>query len=120
MQIKAQLAALQDQLAEARSTSQANPEAVGRVVKQSTEADRLKRDLDLQQRLYDNYKRYLQGTDVENLTADVTIRILEPAYIDPERQYNWTFIALAVLVVLGGLAVEFYNLRPPLGDPEPV
>ena len=89
------------------------------MVKQSTEADRLKRDLDLAQRLYDGYKRYLRGTAVEELTADVTIRVLEPTYIAPERQYNWNFVALAVLVVLGGLAIEFYNLRPPVGNPEP-
>lgn len=119
MRLEAELAAIGQQLAEARSTSEGDPFAVGRVVRQSTQAERLKRDRDIALSLYLGYKRYLEGTAVEDLASDASIRLLEPAYIDPERQYNWTFVAIGAVILLGALALEFYTLRTPLGDPVP-
>lgn len=113
-EVLAEIASLQEQLREARSVSPTDQNSVGRVVRQSTEADRLRRDLDLAQSLYDNYKRYLQGTSVEDLTSTANMRILEPAFIDPARQYNWVFFGIGALFLLLGLAIEFYNLRPPV------
>lgn len=110
----AEMEALQRQLTEARSVSPQQQSSVGQVVQQSTQADRLRRDLDLAQGLYDNYKRYLQGTSVENLTSTANIRILEPAYIDSQRQYNWLALIGAILVLLLGLTIEVYLIRPPL------
>lgn len=110
--------ALERQLAEARSVSPQQQSSVGQVVRQSTQVDKLRRDLDLAQGLYDNYKRYLQGTSVENLTSTANIRILEPAYIDSERQYNWLALAAAVFTLLLGLAIEVYLIRPPLDGAE--
>lgn len=113
-QIMAQIDALQGQLAVARSVSPSDMNSVGRVVLESTEVNRLRRNLDLQQGLYDSYNRYLQGTSVEDLTSSANIRVLEPAYIDSERQYNVSFIVLGVLVFLLGAALEFYLIRPPI------
>jgi tyrosine-protein kinase Etk/Wzc len=110
----AEMEALQRQLNIARSVSPVQQSSVGQVVKQSTEVDKLRRDLDLAQGLYDSYKRYLQGTSVENLTSTANVRILEPAYIDSERQYNWVAVVAAVLVLLLGAAIEVYLIRPPL------
>lgn len=113
-QTRAEIAALEAQLAQARSTSPENRVSVGRGVRQSTELDRLRRDLTLAQTLYDGYKRFLQGTAVEDLTSTANVRVLEPAFIDSARQYNLIPAVLAILVVLLGLAIEFYSLRPPL------
>lgn len=115
-QLRAETAELQRQLAEARSTSPADDNSVGRTVKESTEVERLRRNLMLAQLLYDSYKRFLQGTTVEDLTSTANVRILEPAYIDTARQYNLIPLALGLLILLLALAIEFYTLRPAVGD----
>ncbi|MBB4839726.1 hypothetical protein HNP52_002795 [Sphingomonas kyeonggiensis] len=115
-QMIAAIDALRQQLAVAKSTSPQQDSSVGQVVRQTTEAERLSRELDIAQSLYENYKRFLQGTSVEDLTSGVTIRILEPAYIDSERQLNFGPLALGVLILLLALALEFYPLRPPLSE----
>jgi len=115
--LQAELASLQGQLQQAKSV-EANSTSVGGIVAQSTEFDRLRQQLDIAQKLYDNYKIYLQGTYVEDLTSSANIRILEPAYIDPDRQYNFVPLGAMILILLLGLAIEFYNLRPPVGDSE--
>lgn len=114
-QIQAEIDALQVQLAEARSLSPGDPNSVGRVVRESTEVDRLRRELDLSLSLYEGYKRVLEGTSVEELTSTANIRILENAYIDTARQLNLEFGVLAVIVLLLGLGIEFYNWRVPHG-----
>lgn len=114
----AEMEALQRQLDEARSVSPEQQSSVGQVVRQSTKVDKLRRDLLLAQTLYDSYKRFLQGTSVENLTSTANIRILEPAYIDSERQYNWLPLAVGALILLLGMAIEVYLIRPPLDGAE--
>ncbi|MFT4026845.1 MAG: hypothetical protein QM676_08605 [Novosphingobium sp.] len=115
-QVIAEIAALEDQLSKAQSLSPDEKSSVGAVVRQSTQADKLRRELDLAQSLYDNYKRYLQGTSVEDLTSSANIRMLEPAYIDSDRQVNMLPIAIAIILIGLGLAIEFYIARPPIGE----
>jgi uncharacterized protein involved in exopolysaccharide biosynthesis len=114
-QIKAEIDALRQQLAEARSLSPDNENSVGRVVRESTEVDRLRRELDLSLSLYESYKRLLEGAAVEELTSTANIRILETAYIDTSRQFNIAYGVLTVLVLLLGLGIEFYSWRMPIG-----
>lgn len=113
-QLIVEIATLQTQLEDARSSSPQDKSSVGQVVAQSTKLERLRRDLDLAQNLYDNYKRFLQGTSVENLTSSANIRILEPAYIDTARQFNPLPLTLGIIILLFGLAIEFYLARPPV------
>lgn len=112
----AELAALEAQLAEAKSTSPTQSDSVAEVVRESTQADRLRRDLSFAQLLYESYARYLQTNVSEELTSTINVRVLEPAYIDPARQYNTAPLLAGVLILLLGLAFEFYTLRPPVGD----
>jgi|GEM_PF-676967 len=114
-QIQAEIDALRKQLAEARSLSPDNENSVGRVVRESTEVDRLRRELDLSLSLYESYKRLLEGASVEELTSTANIRILESAYIDTSRQFNLAFGVLAALVLLLGFGIEFYAWRVPVG-----
>ena len=115
-QLSAELVALQRQLAEVKTTNPGDDSTVGRAVSSSSQLFKLERDLSIARALYDSYLRYLQGTAVEDLTSTANIRILEPPFVDTERQL-W-LPALAVTIALGLLwaAVEFYRLRPPSGD----
>jgi hypothetical protein len=115
-QMTAAINALEQQLDDARSTSPAEKSSVGQVVSQSTEADRLRRKLITAQILYDNYERYLQNTSAEDMTANANMRILEPAYIDSARQVNFIPAMLGVILLLAALGVEFYMIRPPVGQ----
>ncbi|WP_165831090.1 hypothetical protein [Sphingomonas pokkalii] len=111
---EAELGVLQQQLAAARSTANTGSTSLGGIVNRSITLEKLQRELDLARNLYQNYKRFLEGTTVEDLASTANVRILEPAYIDPDRQYNIIFAVLGALIVVLGLVIEFYHLRPPL------
>jgi tyrosine-protein kinase Etk/Wzc len=48
-----------------------------------------------------------------------TLRVLEPPFVDPARQYNASPAAIGVLILLVGLGIEFYGWRPPVGERQP-
>jgi capsule polysaccharide export protein KpsE/RkpR len=114
LQIIAEIEALNKQLAQQRALNPSEENSVGRVVSESTKGKLLERKLQVAQTLFDGYNRYLQGTAVEDMTATANLRIIEPPFIDTARQYNLPFIILAILTALLALAIEFYQLRPPL------
>ena len=115
-QIVAQLNQLRRQLAQAKATNPTGENSVGRAILASTEAQKLERELKISQTLYDNYLRTLEGTTVEDLASTASVRILEQPFIDSERQINWTALAAAIAVFLLWAAIEFYRLRPPVGE----
>lgn len=116
-QMSAELAALQGQLAQVKATNATEDSSVGQVVSSSSQLFKLERELVVARALYDSYLRFLQGTAVENMTSTASVRILEPAFVDTERQLNYPALALAALLFSIWLAVEFYRVRPPVGDP---
>jgi uncharacterized protein involved in exopolysaccharide biosynthesis len=111
----AELHALEAELAEVKATTQSDDATVGQAVSTSSQLFRLQRDLKIARTLYDNYLTYLQGTAVEDMTSMANMRVLEPAFIDPERQIWWPTAAIAAALLLVWGAVEFYRLRPPVG-----
>lgn len=115
-QALAEVATLRAELAEARSVSPAQTASVGRVVRATTAIDKLRRELDLAQSLYDNYTRYLQGTSVEDLTSSANVRILEPPFVDSSRQLNLLPLSVGLFLFLLLLTLEFYWIRPPVSD----
>lgn len=82
----------------------------------SRRGEQLLRDVQIAQSLYDNYMKFLEGTSVEDMTSTASVRVLEPPYIDTARQVNWTFLALALALSLLWAAIEFYRLRPAVGE----
>lgn len=114
-QILAELEALRGQLQAAMTESPEVSGSVGRIVQQSTRVRELERKLILARGLFDGYKRFLEGTAVEDLTSTASVRILEPPFVDSSRQFNVIPLAIGILILLIGLTVEFYHLRRPVG-----
>jgi uncharacterized protein involved in exopolysaccharide biosynthesis len=119
-QMAAQVAALRQQLAEVQATNPDEDASVGRAVSASSRLFKLERDLTIARALYDSYLRYLQGTAVEDLTSTANIRILEPPFVDTSRQLYFPALAAALALALLWGAIEFYRLRPPVGDRETI
>ena len=115
-QLSAELVALQRQLAEVKTTSPGDDSTVGRAVSSSSQLFKLERDLNIARALYDSYLRYLQGTAVEDLTSTANIRILEPPFVDTERQLWTPGLALSIGLIMLWAAIEIYRMRPPRGD----
>jgi uncharacterized protein involved in exopolysaccharide biosynthesis len=116
--ILAEIAALKGQLSALQATSARQSNTVttlGNVVRETTTGQKLERELALAQSLYDAYKRYLQGTAVEDLTSTANARILEPPFVDTARQYNMIALGLFILTVLAAIGMEFYFMAPPVG-----
>lgn len=115
-QLNAQLATIESQLAQTRTTSgPGSGSTVGQAIATSSQLFRLERDLGVARALYDSYLRFLQGTAVEDLTSTANVRMIEPAYVDTERQIWLPMAAAAIAILLMWAAIEFYRLRPPLG-----
>ena len=114
-QLLAERQSLSGQLSQAKAIDSQGPESVGRLVTQSSQLFKLERELGISKALYDSYMRYLQGTAVEDLTSTANMRILEQPYVETERQYRLSALAIAMALVLLWFAIEFYRLRPPVG-----
>ena len=115
-QIQAELATLRGQLGAAMGTSPERSQSVGRAVASSTQFRKLQRELNISQSLYDTYARLLEGTAIDSMTSTANIRVLEPPFIDTSRQLNYPALAMALALLLILLAIEFYELRPPVGN----
>lgn len=116
IQLRAELSALQQQLAAAKATNPSRDDSVGKLVTASSQLFKLERDLGIAKALYDNYMRYLQGTAVEDLTSTANVRVLEAPYVDTSRQMFLPALAAAIALFLLWMAIEIYRLRPPVGD----
>lgn len=114
-QQQAELQTMQAQLAGVRATAATDEVSVGRAITTSSKLFKLERDLTIARTLYDSYLRFLQGTAAEDMTSTANIRILEPAFVDTQRQYYMPAVAAAAAFLLLWLAIEFYRMRPPVG-----
>jgi capsule polysaccharide export protein KpsE/RkpR len=114
-QILSEIEALRQQLAQFQALSPSGSNSLGRVVQQSTQSQKLERELALATSLYYNYRNFLAGTTVEDLTSTANVRILETPFIDTDRQLNKGPMILFILILLLAGAIEFYAMRPPVG-----
>jgi tyrosine-protein kinase Etk/Wzc len=85
------------------------------IAPKALEFQRLNRELQFAQALYESYTRYLEGAAIENLTADFNMQIIEPAFLEPGVKFNAVPLALLVLLVLLAIGSEFFVFRPPPG-----
>lgn len=115
-QVQAELGELRRQLAAVEVTNPSQASTVGRAVQASALGEKLLRELYVAQSLYDNYRRFLEGTSVEDLTSTANVRILEAPFVDTERQINLGFLAAAIALALFWGAIEFYGVRPAVGE----
>jgi len=115
-QQQAELAAVQRQLAAAKATEDRGGDSLGTVINNSNQLFLLERELGIARSLYDSYMRYLQGTAVEDMTATGNVRVLEQANIDTTRQFYLPALVGALAMFLLWMAIEFYRLRPPVGE----
>jgi capsule polysaccharide export protein KpsE/RkpR len=115
-QILSEIGALRQQLAQFQALTPDGSNSLGRVVEQSTQAQKLERELAVATSLYYSYRNYLAGTTVEDLTSLANVRILEEPFVDTARQLNTVPMVLFILVLMLAGAIEFYALRPPVGE----
>jgi uncharacterized protein involved in exopolysaccharide biosynthesis len=68
------------------------------------------RDLKFQQSIYDIYQRSAEQVEVEELASESAsyIQVIDPAYIEANRQFNIWAIALFAAIVLLALFTEWY------------
>ena len=114
--IRTALAAIQAQIRSADEGARRSngPSAAG-IAPKTLEFQRLNRELQFSQSLYEAYARYIEGAAIENLTADFNMQIIEPAFLEPGLKFNSIPLALLVLVGLLAVASEFLVFRPPPG-----
>lgn len=115
-QAEAELSALKAQLAAARAPS-SDPGApnLASMSLLDTQYFNLYRDERAAELLYEVYKRYLEEVVVDEMSANQSLSLVEPAYVYPERQYNIAGVGLLALTIVLALAAEFYIARPPVG-----
>ncbi|MEP7007828.1 MAG: hypothetical protein ABI810_17750 [Sphingomonas bacterium] len=115
-QLLAEIQSLRGYLAEAEALNPSQADSVGDVVVKSTQVRELERQLIIARALHDNYERFLNGTAVEDITQTAVVRIIEAPYVNSARQFNLLPMMLGLLLIGLALAIEFYRLRPPVGD----
>lgn len=114
--LRTALAAIQAQIADAERQARSNNGLTASgIAPRAIQFEQLTRELRFAQALYDSYTRYLEGAAIENLTADFNMQIVEPPFLEPDRQLNMLPLALLAIIALIAVASEFYMFRPPPG-----
>ncbi|HEY2048281.1 MAG TPA: hypothetical protein VGH03_03005 [Caulobacteraceae bacterium] len=110
---EAELASLRRQVAAAQERADNNSSNLGYMASENAEYLNLYRDQLVAQLLYEIYRKYMEQVTVDTLSANESMVLMQPAYVHPERQYNMPAVALVVMLVILGVAAEFYVAAPP-------
>ena len=109
--IRSDIAGLQAQIARTArpATSAAGPNVAG-LTALSLRYLNLFRDLKFQQSIYDIYQRSAEQVEVEALASESAsyIQVIDPAYIEPHRQFNLWAVAGLFVVLLAAAFTEWY------------
>ncbi len=110
--LRAEIAGLQSQIAQAQTASGANGANLAGMAAKNSQYFNLFRDEQFAQILYGIYTRYLETVTIEELSARNNMEVIDPAYVDPARQYNSWAVGLLLVVIAAALAGEVYLARP--------
>ena len=116
---RAQVAALRGQIAAAQAAAKTNGgPSVGVITPKISEYENLYRDEKYAEAEYEIYKRYLDTTAVQTLSAGINLDVIEPPYVDPDRQFNVRPLGALILVLLAAVIAEVYIAdAPAMGAP---
>ncbi|MBA3811649.1 MAG: capsule biosynthesis protein [Caulobacteraceae bacterium] len=109
---RAEIAGLEGEIAHAQAATGPNATNLAGMAQKSSEYFNLFRDEQFAQILYQIYSRYLETVTIEALSAPNNMEIIDPAYVDPARQYNAWAVGLLLMVLASALAAEAYLARP--------
>ena len=111
---RAQVAALRAQIAAAQGAARTGGAGtVGAITPKISEYENLFRDEKYAEAEYEIYKRYLDTTAVQTLSAGINLDVIEPPYVDPDRQFNVRPLGALILVILAAVIAEFYIADAP-------
>ena len=116
--IRAEMAAIAGQIR--RAEAQGSAGAADNPANLSTriyEYGRLTTELGILQTQLQSLRRYLEASTIEEMSADMNMQVVQPAYLEPGMAFNPWPMGLLILVLLLGLAAEFHALKPPPGTP---
>ncbi len=112
--LTAEIAGLRDQLANAQANgTDAQGPSVGGMTPVLTQYRNLYRNQLFAEAEYEIYRRYLGTVSVEDLAADINMDIVEPPYVDPERQLNTPAVGALILALMLAALAEFYIAQTP-------
>lgn len=115
--LRAEIEGLRAEIAQAQTRSGATAASnLANMAAKDTEYFNLYRDEQFAQVLYQIYTRYLESTTIDELSVGANVDMVDPAYVDPGRQFNAPAEALFCLVLFLAGAAEFYIIRPPVGE----
>ena len=110
---QAEVASLQSQIEKSRNSADTggSPTLQGLNLVNSQYFN-LYRDERFAETLYDVYNRYSEEIAIDELTANSNIEVVEPTYIDPDRQYNVFFVLLLVVDLCATFLAEAFIVYP--------
>jgi capsule polysaccharide export protein KpsE/RkpR len=108
--VQAEIVTLQGQIAKVRDEGGQNLTALAQA---NTQYYNLYRDEKTAEILYQVYTRYMEELTIDELSARQGVDMIEPPFINPERQFNILSVGMLLLVILAALGAEFYLARPP-------
>jgi hypothetical protein len=113
---RAEVEAIQGQIAAAEASAKSGPGSnVGQMRPIISQYENLYRSEKFAEAEYEIFKRYLDTVTVEQMSAGVSMNVVEPPYLDPDRQFNEHALAALLLLILVAVLAEFYIQRPPIG-----
>jgi uncharacterized protein involved in exopolysaccharide biosynthesis len=103
--VQADIDSLKAEIAESQKTSGS---ALANVAVANTEYYDRVRDVTVAQLLYQVYSRYLDELTIDEMSAGQNVELIQPAFVNPRRQYNLAFVGILCLVIGLGVGAEYY------------
>jgi len=108
VQLKAQIADLQNKIAAAKAAAPGSSQSLQGVAATNLRYYDLNREYMTDEILVQVYSRYLDEIVINEMSARQNLHVIQPAYIQPSGGVNEWAAALLLLVVLTAVGAEFY------------